>query len=385
MNIDGSGSHPLDSSTITSVESDFYSTLRGRLGFAHDHWLFYVTGGGILVHTDLSVDTSRGSSSHSAYLPGWAGGAGIEYAFNDRWSLKGEYLYYELENDPIGLRAASGNIPGAGFSRTFFEMRNSGYIARLGVNYHFGGPAPMSAPVVSDRGMMDKSGKNPVGPAIVATEPFNWTGPYAGVHFGYASGGLAWLDEPPDSNDNMAHYYQQGVFGGVQMGLNYQIHCLVLGLEGKFSGTGIDHQFTKDQNDEPNSFDTNIDWMGSLSLRAGFALPNILNGRLLAYAKGGISDVHQNYHWDHLDNSEEGGAIHHDVYNSDESRFGPMVGGGFEYAINDHWTAHLEYNYADYGSKIIHGLRSDFPLTETEAYESKLRLHMVEVGVNYKF
>ena len=52
MNLNGSGKEPWSGDVseggpnIGSSDSDFFTTIRGRLGFAFGHWLFYGTGGG---------------------------------------------------------------------------------------------------------------------------------------------------------------------------------------------------------------------------------------------------------------------------------------------------------------------------------------------------
>jgi outer membrane immunogenic protein len=65
--------------------------------------------------------------------------------FAPRWSLKAEYLYYDLGhvtlNSDINIFAAQAVGPsplrfiGAGIAS---EASNKGSIARAGVNYHFG-------------------------------------------------------------------------------------------------------------------------------------------------------------------------------------------------------------------------------------------------------
>src|SRR6266513_4493981 len=53
MNLAGSGKEPWsgdvseDGPNIGSSDSGFFTTIRGRVGFAFGHWLFYGTGGGI--------------------------------------------------------------------------------------------------------------------------------------------------------------------------------------------------------------------------------------------------------------------------------------------------------------------------------------------------
>src|SRR5262249_20252645 len=54
MNLDGRGTEPGSpgGDTFGKTDSDFYTTVRGRLGFAHGHWLFYGTGGWIGVNQE---------------------------------------------------------------------------------------------------------------------------------------------------------------------------------------------------------------------------------------------------------------------------------------------------------------------------------------------
>ena len=82
--------------------------IRNRIGFApNEHWLFYTTGGGIR----CGIGRIR-SSDHTScwYRKGfrsivrrttstWVGvvGGGMAYAINCHWSVKAEYLYYNLD------------------------------------------------------------------------------------------------------------------------------------------------------------------------------------------------------------------------------------------------------------------------------------------------
>ena len=89
-----------------SSDANWWGTLRGRMGFAADNWLFYGTGGLAWGAIDASaridycfdVDcntgwTARGSESET--LVGWTAGAGIEYGW-DNWTFGAEYLYVDL-------------------------------------------------------------------------------------------------------------------------------------------------------------------------------------------------------------------------------------------------------------------------------------------------
>ena len=88
-----------------SAQADWYGTLRGRLGFAADNFLFYGTGGLAYGHmeaeSDLRVYDAGGNpaghwdGSADDVNWGWTIGAGVEYGI-DNWSLGVEYLFVDL-------------------------------------------------------------------------------------------------------------------------------------------------------------------------------------------------------------------------------------------------------------------------------------------------
>jgi len=76
-------------------------TVRGRLGFAADRWLYYVAGGLAYgeVETDSSFSTPGAAgvlSSAESTPAGWTIGAGFEGALWENWTAKFEYLYIDL-------------------------------------------------------------------------------------------------------------------------------------------------------------------------------------------------------------------------------------------------------------------------------------------------
>src|SRR6266550_9506611 len=95
MDLNGSGGSKLNDrvyggDTRGETDSDFFTTIRGRLGFAFGHWLFYGTGGGIGVNLTTRVidncDTGACGdelihASTTDFDWGWTGGGGIEYMF----------------------------------------------------------------------------------------------------------------------------------------------------------------------------------------------------------------------------------------------------------------------------------------------------------------
>ena len=138
MDLDGRGhSHPNDviygGDTRGETDSDFFTTIRGRLGFAFGHWLFYGTGGGIGVNYETKIsDPGEGVfGSKQDFDWGWTGGGGIEYMLNCHWSLKGEYLRYEVDKQRF---TAFWSQTGINYR---FDGNTEGNILRAGLNYKF--------------------------------------------------------------------------------------------------------------------------------------------------------------------------------------------------------------------------------------------------------
>ena len=99
---------------------DLYGSVRARLGWVADNWLFYGTGGFGWAYDKFTrnqltapldpnnapfVDTNAlqagtvVSSSH--FRPGWVAGAGVEWAFARTWTVKLEYLHYDTASETL--------------------------------------------------------------------------------------------------------------------------------------------------------------------------------------------------------------------------------------------------------------------------------------------
>lgn len=115
-------------------------TVRPRLGYAWDNWLFYVTGGwamGKAVFSDalLPSDGAPIGTTLSRELNGWTVGAGVEYGLVSGWTLKAEYLYTDLGS--TGVLVGPSVTSTANVVNTSHTMTDQ--IARIGFNFRFGG------------------------------------------------------------------------------------------------------------------------------------------------------------------------------------------------------------------------------------------------------
>jgi len=105
--------------TTCSVRNDWLATARGRLGYAFDRFLPYVTGGAAFGNINNSI---AGVGSADQSRAGWTLGGGLEYALGGPWSIKAEYLYVDLGH--------GGTVAGSNAS-----FRTS--LIRAGLNYRF--------------------------------------------------------------------------------------------------------------------------------------------------------------------------------------------------------------------------------------------------------
>ncbi len=140
-----------------------FGTVRGRVGYlATPSVLLYATGGFAYGEANLNATWFNPTLAPLLYQggswlgttdlrTGWAAGAGVEWMVTPKWSVKAEYLHYDLGTANtanigpvyyVGAAAAGSPLSTAGYSALF-----SGNIVRAGLNYHFNGAGP--APIVA--------------------------------------------------------------------------------------------------------------------------------------------------------------------------------------------------------------------------------------------
>ncbi len=116
-------------------------TVRGRIGYAPGHWLFYATGGFAWTYNQQSLTQVSTGNSETPFLwrLGWAAGAGVEVPIAPHWTARLEYLLTDYGKT----------------TTTFFGTQpvNSDFMLqelRFGLNYQFGsGALPASAAMVT--------------------------------------------------------------------------------------------------------------------------------------------------------------------------------------------------------------------------------------------
>ncbi len=129
-------------------EMDWFGTLRARIGmtpFADPRLLVYFTGGLAYgrVETSHSLEAIAFGAGYAGSDTGWevggTVGGGLEWTMGGGWSLKAEYLYYDLgDRDVRGRPYNQSPMPAPEFGTNMSHELN-GHIARVGINYQLGG------------------------------------------------------------------------------------------------------------------------------------------------------------------------------------------------------------------------------------------------------
>src|SRR5215471_3550402 len=78
-------------------------TVRGRIGYAPDNWLFYATGGFAWTYDQLTLTQLTDGTTDAPFLwrLGWVAGLGIEWAFAPNWTANVEYLFTKYGNSSV--------------------------------------------------------------------------------------------------------------------------------------------------------------------------------------------------------------------------------------------------------------------------------------------
>ncbi|MET2825487.1 outer membrane protein [Mesorhizobium shangrilense] len=109
---------------------DMFGTVRARAGYAFDRFMPYITGGLAVAHFKHQW-TEDGDPTDSwpdfgGTKAGWTIGAGAEYALNDQWTVKAEYLYADF-----------GDVTSMNEDGYRMKVDRSVNTVRFGMNYKF--------------------------------------------------------------------------------------------------------------------------------------------------------------------------------------------------------------------------------------------------------
>ncbi|MFA5951459.1 MAG: outer membrane beta-barrel protein [Hyphomicrobium sp.] len=117
-----------DGHIFKSDYGPWWGTLRGRLGLAAGHTLFYGTGGAAFMDVDeVSIGNTPGETAvNESFRTGWVLGGGIEQALGAHMTAKVEYLHMDF-----------GSFEGLSGNAERYSFDNQVDLVRAGINYKF--------------------------------------------------------------------------------------------------------------------------------------------------------------------------------------------------------------------------------------------------------
>jgi outer membrane immunogenic protein len=234
-------------------------------------------------------------------------------------------------------------------------------------------------------------------PPAAVPAGYDWSGIYLGAHVGGAwatndlsDPGLGFLALAGFGVPVVQTTDSSGVIGGIQGGWNYQFGRFVLGTELDFSWADVNGTSTSTfapailgpGTSISRSLTANTDWIGTSTLRLGYA-----RDRVLFYSKVGAAFAHTNYTSTWVGNGPGGGTLF--TGTGDKTNVGWTVGFGAEWAFWNNWSAKLEYDYMNFGSKTIpiNGVIGPGVINAPGSFGvvNEQQINEVKFGINYKF
>ncbi|MGA2493537.1 MAG: outer membrane beta-barrel protein [Roseiarcus sp.] len=256
--------------------------------------------------------------------------------------------------------------------------------------------------------------KGPPPAPTTVMAPYSWAGFYVGVNGGYADptaklsvapGGYWGGDVDWTANSNgpgvaalaTRDIGLHGFIGGVTAGYNYQINNVVLGVEadadhlrlkGSYATTSYPGYYNTGEYWANGS--ASIDSLFTLRLRAGLAFD-----RLLVFATGGLAVTNEKfsqligfYNNGASTLPDTNGAYGYNAGSASTTAVTGVVGGGLEYAFDNHWSLKGEYLYVPLKSQSFTSNYSEYgtgnPYTVYH-HESLSALNVFRAGLNYRF
>jgi high affinity Mn2+ porin len=220
--------------------------------------------------------------------------------------------------------------------------------------------------------------------APAAVSALDWSGFYLGTHLGYATGSSDWSATQasaaaPSLSGSLDLFSRAGgLIGGFQAGYNVMMPSrLVLGVEADVSFPNyLDgmQTFSAPSIGQASYHDA-VKAAGTVRARVGYGFRD-----WLVYGTGGFAWSRDQLTRTQLAGMPAGGtASPGTVESAFVSRAGWALGAGVELPFLPHWTAKLEYLFAEFGRSSV-----TFP-AGTQKFDSDLVLHEVQAGLNYRF
>ena len=203
---------------------------------------------------------------------------------------------------------------------------------------------------------------------------WSWTGCFLGGHGGGLWTKKEWTDRTPGGDfygQSLGGHDVNSWLGGVQAGCDYQFAGgFVIGIQGDYAWT--DAEGSHDSAREFGvAYHSKVKSLATVTGRIGYAWD-----RFLGYVKGGGAWERDDY-WATT-------IILGTAYAARETRSGWTIGVGGEYAFTNVLSGFVEYNYYDFGSRVI-GFTPQVAGLGPALVEIKETKGVVRAGLNLRF
>jgi outer membrane immunogenic protein len=240
----------------------------------------------------------------------------------------------------------------------------------------------------------------PLTPLKTPPSLYSWGGCYVGVQ---AGGGFMHDSYIDNSSDPIFH--GGGAIAGGQLGCNYQVRELVVGIEAEGWWSGLSNKSTDETSQSAvfpggtetltttDNFQTQNRWDATVALRAGWAFDRILLYGKAGAAFGNFKFTRTN---NFMDTNGFGIAGNNSFANYSEAGnqtlVGMVLGLGVEWAFFDNWIARVEADYINFprtdvsftfsGTCSACGYSSRSGTFKNSEYANE---KLLKVGLSYKF
>jgi outer membrane immunogenic protein len=124
--------------SVASVDVDTFGNLSGRLGLAWNNWMVYGKGGFAFADVEVRYDDPNPTGitlltgvQEDDWLFGWTAGGGVEVGFWSGWTVRGEYMYTDLEDISHTATASTGT------EYSFDHELEDIHTVKLGITHKF--------------------------------------------------------------------------------------------------------------------------------------------------------------------------------------------------------------------------------------------------------
>lgn len=226
---------------------------------------------------------------------------------------------------------------------------------------------------------------------VPAESVFDWTGGYVGLNAGYGFSGndvtveSVGPDPFPQTNvldvlgTNSFDLDSDGFVGGAQIGYNWQMDALVLGIEADAQYADVSGSEVATVGENGFKGSQELEFFATLRARLGVAATE----GVLIYGTGGIAAGKIDLDAD----------LTHDGFSGDDdwiagkssTRWGWTAGAGAEIMVSDSISLKAEYLYLDFSDTSFTAAGTEDPEAEIVEFDFENQFHVVRAGLNWHF